>query len=78
MAVSGGCGEEDTDSQPDLTRSDVEGIVRTEIARVPAPTPASPGFSRNKVEQIVQASITEMPEPEMVPALTLADVDEVV
>ena len=73
-----GCGEEDTDSQPDLKRSDVEELVRAEIAKAPAATPAAPGLSRNDVEQIVQASIAEMPEPETVPFLTRADVDEVV
>ena len=73
-----GCGEEDTDNQPDLTRSDVEEIVRAEIAKVPAATPAAPGLSRNEVEQVVQASIAGIPEPETVPVLTRADIEEVV
>ena len=72
-----GCGEEDTDSQPDLTRSDVEEIVRAEIAKVPAATPAAPGLSRNEVEQVVQASIAGIPEPSTVPVLTRSDVEEV-
>ena len=73
-----GCGEEDTDNQPDLTRSDVEEIVRAEIAKVPAATPAAPGLSRNEVEQVVQASIAGIPEPSTVPVLTRADIEEVV
>ena len=73
-----GCGKEDTDSQPDLTRFDVEELVRAEIAKIPAATPVTPGLSRNEVEQVVQASIVGMPEPETVPTLTRADVNEVV
>ena len=72
-----GCGEEDTDNQAELTRSDVEEIVRAEIAKVPAATPAAPGLSRNEVEQVVQASIAGIPEPSTVPVLTRADVEEV-
>ena len=42
-----GCGEEDTDNPPELTRSNVEEIVRAEIAKVPVATPETPGLSRN-------------------------------
>ena len=66
------CGDGDTD--PVLSRAEIEEIVRAELPEAPAPV--EPGLTRADVEEVVQAAIAAIPKPE--PGLTRADVEEVV
>ena len=68
------CGDDGADADAGLSRTEVEEIVRTEMAEA-APTPA-PGLTHDEVEEIVRSAIAGMPEPE--PGLTREDVEEVV
>ena len=66
------CADDDTDTSPQLTQSQIEEIVRTEVAKAPA----APGITQAQVEQIVSAAIEGIPDPE--PELTRDDVQQVV
>ncbi len=64
------CAAEDADTAPQLTQSQIEEIVRAEVAK----TPATPGPSRAEVEQIVSTAVSDIPDDE----LTRDDVEQVV
>ncbi len=64
------CGDEDTVAVSELTRTDVEEIVRSEVARA---TPAS-DLSGAEVERIVNEAVADLPQPE----LTRLDVEQIV
>ena len=59
-----------------LTRSEVEEIVRSEMAAAAPQAGGSPGMTPDDVEGIVNDSIAEMSPPE--PGLTRAEVEEIV
>ena len=64
------CGEEDADTQPQLSRSQIEEIVRAEVARAPV----APALTQADVEGVVNAAVQGIPQPE----LTQDDVEQVV
>ena len=68
-----GCGDSEVDAPPELSRSEVEEIVRGELAKAPA---TDPSLSQGQVEQAVAAALADLPAPE--PGLTLGQVEEVV
>ena len=74
------------DGDAGLSRSEVEEIVRTELAKTPASPQPEPGLtsmpqseqglSKSEVEEMVQAAIDAIPEPQA--ALTAAQVEEAI
>ena len=68
-AVLAACGNTD----PGLSRSGVEEIVRTQMAAAPA---ADPGASREEVQQIVDQAISRIPAPSAGP--TAAEMERIV
>lgn len=66
------CGDGDTDAAPQLTRSQIEEIVRSEVAKAPA----SPALTQAEVEQLVSSAIQGIPDPK--PQLSQDDVEQVV
>ena len=67
-----GCGDSEVDAPPELSRSEVEEIVRGELAKVPA---VEPGLSQVEVEQALEAALADQPAAE--PGLTPGQVEEV-
>ena len=70
-ALLSACGDGDTG----LTRTEVEGIVREEMA-APSQAESSPGMAPAEVEGIVNDAIEKMPQPQ--PGLTEAEVAGIV
>lgn len=64
------------DGDKGLSRTDVQEIVRAEMAEAPDPPQPEPGLSRAEVERIVHAAIDAIPEGQA--GLTSADVEEAV
>ena len=66
--VVAGCGDSEEDALSESSRSEVEQIVRAELAKASA---VEPGLPRAEVEQIVKAAVAEtaaaMPEPSLTP-----------
>ncbi len=54
------CGGVDTE----LSRADVDEIVREELADAPAPAQPEPGLTSADVEEAIRAALAEMPQPE--------------
>ena len=65
------CGE----SGPGLSRAEVQGIVRAEMAKAPAPPQPQPGLTSEEVEEIVRAVVAALPQPQ--PGLTSAEAEKI-
>ena len=72
LAVPLACGGGDEG----LSRTDVEEVVRTELAEAPAPPMAEPGLTAAEVEAAVREAISVMVQP--APGLSEAQVEEMV
>lgn len=62
LLVSCGDADEEVDSAPQLTQSQIEAIVRAEVARAPE----APGLTQAEFERVVNAAIAGIPDPELV------------
>ena len=56
-----------------LFRTEVEKIVREELADVPAPAQPEPGLTSSDVEEAIRAAMAAMPQPE--PGLSREEVE---
>ncbi len=66
------CGDDDSETSSRMTQSQIEEIVRAEVAKAPA----SPGITQEDVELIVTRAIEDIPEPQ--PQLTRDDIEQLV
>ena len=64
------------DSDAALSRTEVEEIVRAELAEAPAPTTAEPGLTSADVEEAIRKAMADLPQAE--PSLTRSEVEEIV
>ena len=56
-----GCGGDNSDTSPQLTQTQIEDIVRAEVARAPT----SPTLTQTEVEEFVATAIQEVSEPQL-------------
>ncbi len=61
------------DADPELSRSEIQEMVRAEVAGIPQP---APGLTEAEVQEAIRTAMEAMPQPE--PELTLSDVEQIV
>ena len=64
------------DSDVGLSRTEVEEIVRAEMAKAPPSQQPEPGLTSTDLEEAIRKAMADMPQPE--PGLTRKDVEEIV